>query len=190
MNYNFYNSEKAPEYIIFEYQSIDYRYPLFDESLVYIVLKENYSIERVGKIDNRELLLLKKKSNQRKIEFEKIDEYAMPLSSVLIPKEDVLYKIESYKNISGNIFSTLKHGLEIELVIQLEKGGNFSFKTSDNLLKAGVFSKKFIEDLNDFKNYFSAPDTLEEISHYQLKIKNKNFLKEKLRITEYKIIKR
>lgn len=190
LNYNFYNSAKAPEYIIFEYQSIDYRYPLFDESLVYIVLKENYSVECVGKIDNRELLLLKKKSNQRKIEFEKINEYAMPLSSILIPKEDVLYKIESYKNISGNLFSTLKHGLEIELVIQLENGGKISFKTSDDLLRAGVFSKTFIKDLNDFKNYFLKPDALEEISFYQLKVKNEDFLKKKLRITEYKIIKR
>lgn len=190
LNFNFYNSENAPEYVIFEYQSIDNRYPLFDESLVYIVLKENYSIESVGIIDNREILLLKKNSIQKKIEFEKIDEYAMLLGSDLIPKEDVLYKIESYKNILGTVFSTFKHGLDIELVIQLKKGGNFSYKTSDNLLKAGVFSKVHIKDLKDFKNYFSEPDKVEEISHYQLKSKEGNFLKDKLRITEYKIIKR
>jgi len=190
LNFNFYNSENAPEYVIFEYQSIDNRYPLFDESLVYIVLKENYSIESVGIIDNREILLLKKNSIQKKIEFEKIDEYAILLGSDLIPKEDVLYKIETYKNILGTVFSTFKHGLDIELVIQLKKGGNFSYKTSDNLLKAGVFSKVHIKDIKDFKNYFSEPDKVEEISHYQLKSKEGNFLKDKLRITEYKIIKR
>ena len=125
-----------------------------------------------------------------KIEFEKIDEYAILLGSDLIPKEDVLYKIETYKNILGTVFSTFKHGLDIELVIQLKKGGNFSYKTSDNLLKAGVFSKVHIKDIKDFKNYFSEPDKVEEISHYQLKSKEGNFLKDKLRITEYKIIKR
>ena len=112
------------------------------------------------------------------------------LGSDLIPKEDVLYKIETYKNILGTVFSTFKHGLDIELVIQLKKGGNFSYKTSDNLLKAGVFSKVHIKDIKDFKNYFSEPDKVEEISHYQLKSKEGNFLKDKLRITEYKIIKR
>lgn len=186
-NFQHYNSESAPKYVIYEYESIDYRYPMFDESLVHLALKKNYTIVDSGIFDERKIILLEKKVDFVPVKLIKTNEYAMLLNSPLIPKENIYYEIEMYHNINGKIQSVLKNSPEIKIEMQIEKGSKVEYKTSDKLLQSGIFSNVFIENTNSFSSFIKKDKNLPIIKYYNFKPYDTKMFKDKIKITEYKI---
>ena len=150
LNFNHYNSSKAPQFVIYEFEAIDERYPLFDESKLNLALKLNYEIIDKGEIDNKKIVLLKKKSDFKEIKLEKVKEYAMFNDSPLIPEKDIYYEIELYNNIYGKCYSVVKNSPEIKLQIQIKNGEKIEYKTSKTLLESGIFSSVFVRNTDEF----------------------------------------
>lgn len=188
LNFNHYNSIKAPDYLIYDFASIDGRYPLFDESKVNLALLKNYELEEYFDYDKRKIALLKKKVDFKKIKFEKINEYAMLLNSPLVPKEDIYYEIGVYNNILGKFVSIFEHAPEIRLEIKTNTGNIAEYRTSKFLLESGFFYDKFISNTKDLNAVFNNEKELQKVDYYKIKPLNSTLFKEKLRITEFKII--
>lgn len=189
LNFNHYNSSNAPQFVIYEFEAIDERYPLFDESKLNLALKLNYEIIDKGEIDNKKILLLKKKSDFKEIKLEKVNEYAMYLDAPLIPKKDIYYEIELYNNIFGKFYSIMKNSPEIRLQIQLDKGEKVEYRTSKKLLESGIFSSSFIRNTDEFEIFIKNmdSDSIQKVKYYSFRLLNDNMFKEKMKITEYKI---
>ena len=186
LNFNHYNSTKAPDYVIYDYASIDGRYPLFDESKVNLALLKNYELEEFFEYDKRKVALLKKKVDFKKIKFEKIKEYAMLLNSPLEPKEDIYYEIGVYNNILGKFVSIFEHAPELRIEIKINDGNITEYRTSKLLLESGFFFDKYISDTENFSFVF-GDESIPKIKYYNIKPLNPTLFKDKLRITEYKI---
>lgn len=190
LNFNHYNSPNAPQYVIYEFEAIDNRYPLFDESKLNLALKLNYQLIDKGIIDNKKILLLKKKSDFKQIKLEKVKEYAMYNNSPLIPQKDIYYEIELYNNIFGKYYSLVKNSPEIKLEIQIDKGAKLDYKTSKKLLESGMFSTFYIRNTDEFEIFMKNidSDSIQKVKYYSFRLLNDKMFKEKIKITEYKIL--
>ena len=189
LNFNHYNSSNAPQYVIYEFESIDGRYPLFDESKLNLALNLNYQIVDKGIIDNKKILLLKKMPNFKEIKLEKVKEYAMYNNSPLIPQKGIYYEIELYNNIFGKFYSVLKNSPEIKIEIQIQNGEKIEYKTSKKLLESGIFSPVFVRNTDEFEIFMNNKDSdsIQKVKYYSFRLLNDKMFKEKIKITEYKI---
>ena len=188
LNFEFYSSKNAPEYVIYEYGALDNRYPLFDESKVNIILKENYQVDEVFDYENRKLILLKKKQDFKTIKFVQTKEYAILLNRPFIPEKDVYYQIEVYENIIGKSYSIIKHAPNLTLKIQTENAGKYEYKTSKKLLESGIFGNNFLAETNDFFDICTKGESKNKVKYYEIVAKDPIFFKEKIRVKEFKII--
>lgn len=186
-NFEHYNSKKAPKYVIYDFCSVDNRYPLFDETKVNFLLKTNYICIDTITVNNRLQLLLEKKED-KEIKFVQTKEYAISLDSPLIPKEGIFYKVYLYNNIIGNMVSLVDHSPNISLSIVSKDGKTREYKTSKGLLETGLFGTSIVLETADMKDLISnIKQPQNEILAYYFKPKNNSFFKKKIRIKEYKI---
>lgn len=189
LNFNHYNDiAKAPEYVIYQFLSIDGRYPLFDEPKMNLALLLNYEVASAFEFQEEQFLLLHKKAIFKPIKFIKIDEYALMVNDPLVPKEGVFYTVEAYNSFSGKVASVYEHAPEINLLTQILYGEARYFKTSKGLLQCGIFSTDFIANTNKANAFFNQIGTGEKVRFYKfLPVESAKFT-DKLRITEYKIV--
>ena len=187
LNFNHFNSNKSPEFVIFDYASIDERYPLFDESKVNLSLIKNYKIVSSFEFDNRNMLLLQRNKDFKPLIFIKQKEYAMYINSPLIIKNDIFYEITVYNNIMGEIKSKINYAPEINIEIKNEQGQLTKFRSSKFLLESGLFSQHIVSGTSDFVNLMQQQNPNNKIKSLYVRPLNSDLFKEKIKITEYKI---
>lgn len=187
LNFNHYNSTNGPEFVIFDYASIDERYPLYDESKVHLSLIKNYEIVSSFEYDKRNLLLLQRKKDFKPISFIKQKEYAMYISSPLIIKDDIYYEVSLYNSFQGKIKSTIKHAPEVSIEIIGEKGQILKYKSSRLLLESGVFSQYVISQTSDFISLIESQKSQNKMKRLYFRPLDTDLFKDKIKITEYKI---
>lgn len=188
-NFEFYNSDKAPKFVVYEFEGIDNRYALFDEPKLNLILTKNYTCVDTLSSGGRPVLLLEKKDNVKKISFVKSAEYAMYMGSPLVPKEGVYYQVFLYRNLLGDFMSVVDHGPDIALSIVTKSGSTRKYKTSHKLLETGLFSTQFISDTKGFKAVMNGENNDEnQIGGYYFEPQSKSLFKDKIRIVEYKIV--
>ncbi|MCF6131462.1 hypothetical protein [Flavobacterium wongokense] len=187
-NVAFYNSSKAPQFVLYDFCAIDDRYPLFDEPKLNLILSKNYSCVDTLSVGGRPSLLLEKKANSNKVKLVKINEYAIYMDSPLIPKEGIYYKVVMYRNLLGDFMSVIDHGPDISLSVVDKVGNTRKYRTSNKLLETGIFSTQHITNVNDFKSLGMGEIKEEsQIRAYCFEPKSKLYFKDKIRIIEYKI---
>ncbi len=189
-NFDHYNSEKAPQFVLYDYTSIDARYPLFDESKVNLALLKNYQPITAFDFKGRQIILLEKRKDFKPIILQKDKEYAMYLGDPLVPKEGVFYEIGVYNTILGNVVSLLHHTADVQLTVASSDGSLAEYKTSAGLLEGGVFLNKTVNSTIDFQDLFDMQksELNKKVIFYKILPKSPSLFKDKVRITEYKII--
>ncbi|WP_284650994.1 hypothetical protein [Flavobacterium terrisoli] len=187
MNFDHYNSGKAPEYVIYDVASIDGRYPFFDEPKVNLALIKNYKVVDKFDFDGRSLVLLQKRLDFKPVKLEKTKEYAMLIDSPLIPHEDIFYEVSVYNNLLGKVVTVIEHSPEISLEIYTEDGNIAKHRTSKSLLESGVFYDRIINETKYFNAIFEAPNEIPKVKYYKFIPKHPSQIKDKIKITEYKI---
>ncbi|HLO74384.1 MAG TPA: hypothetical protein VK164_10645 [Flavobacterium sp.] len=188
LNFNHYNSENAPKFVLLDYEAIDLRYPFYDEVKTNVVLIKNYKVSDTLLHNQRKMLLLERKENVKPIKFIKIDEYAMILNDAIVVKKDVFYEIEAYSSLKGKFSSIIRYAPEINLEIHT-KTSIFQGRTSLSMLKAGIFSPYYIKDIEDFRKLIKQENLPKDkmINAFYLKAFDTDNFKDKIKITEYKI---
>lgn len=187
LNFTHYNSSKAPEFVIYDFTSIDSRYPLFDEPKVNLALFKNYTIAEVFEMQGIKLALLQKKPDFRPVKLTKTDEYAMMLGGAFSPKPDVYYEIEVYDSFVGKINSLLRHAPELQIEIGFDGRPKAWYRTSKGLLKSGVFCESYFNTTQDFVDFYTNGQTSSKVKYYNIIAPHPSQFKEKVRITEYRI---
>ncbi|MBP8157725.1 MAG: hypothetical protein KAX93_05045 [Flavobacterium sp.] len=186
-NFEHYNSDKAPRFMLYDFGSIDDRYPLFDEPKLNLLLTSNYTCKDTLVLNNR-LNLLLEKTKDKKIKLVQTKEYAMYMDSPLIPKEGVYYKVFLYRNVLGDFVSLVNHAPEISLAVVTNDGNSRHYKTSKGLLESGLFGTQHITTTQDFKDYMVKQyNEQRKIVAYYFKPKTASLFKDKIRVKEYKV---
>lgn len=188
VNFDLYNSDKGPNQVLYDYASIDGRYPLFDEVKVNQVLCNNYQLTDTLYHNGRSMLLLEKKQNAKPIKFVLQKEYAIKVGSALIPEDGVYYEAYLYPTIKNKIISIFSYSPEIYLQLVTSKGA-LDFRISKPLLETGFFGTQIINSVADFKAMLLKQKPAEEsiIKGYYIKPADDRLFSDKIRIKEYKI---
>lgn len=188
LNFNHFNSKNAPKFVLYDYEGTDYRYPLFDETKMNLVLLKRYKIVNSFIHNQRNILLLEKIENSSPVKLTFIKEYAMAIDSPIIPKNSVYYEVEVYNNFMGKLYTFFTHAPEIDLGIRTKNYAIRDFKTSKPLLLTGLFSNVLINTTEDFKKLMlNSSDPNSIIQEYYFKPRRANLFTDKIRIKEYKI---
>ena len=191
LNFNFYNSDNGPEFVIYDYDGVDNRYPLFDEPKVNLFILRNYEYSSFFSFAGRpNLVLKKKKGSQNKMSFTKIREFEISTLDVLEPKENRYYELFISNTMRGKITSLLSHSPEVFLVVKTKDGTQREFKTSKKLLESGLFSNRLFTSTQDIFNFLVLKDGLRpenEILSYSVRFTSAPSFKNNIRIVEYAI---
>lgn len=189
LNFELYNSNKGPNQVLYDYASIDTRYPLFDEAKVNQVLLHNYHLTDTLYHNGRSMLLLEKNQNATPIKFVLQKEYAIKVGSAIIPEKDVYYEAYLYPKLKCKIISTFSYSPEIYIQIVTKKGFS-DFRISKPLLETGFFGNNLISSTSDFKSMLLKEKIKEDnlVKGYYFKLANEDLYLDKIRIKEYKII--
>lgn len=183
LNFNFYNSEKAPQYVLYDNASIDNRYPYFDESKVYALLEKKYRPIKTFSFLDRTLLLLEKINNEN-FKLVKTKVFSSKMNSDILLQPDMFYEIKASKTVFGEISSLINYSPELSIIISSNKKSTIN-RTSLSLLESGIYTSNYIESTDDFyKSYSSKDNYIEKISVVPL---NNDYFKDEIQITEYKI---
>jgi hypothetical protein len=187
LNFNFYNSEKAPEFVIYQYDAIDNRYPLFDEPLVNITILNNYRLADSFREGNR-LVLLMQNTHRHKIKLTKTRDYEAETEQALVPDSNSFYTIELQNKVAGGIVSFFYHAPPVSLNINTVDGQVREYRTSASLLSSGLFCNMWINSTRDFLDLIKpgAENHMQRIKSYSVKF-NPAYYKRRCKITEYKI---
>jgi hypothetical protein len=188
LNFDFYNSAKAPEYVFYQYNSIDNRYPLLDESKLNMLILKNYICTDTFTFCGNKMLLLKK-TNTIKTHLKWVREYETNFNEWLIPGDSMYYEVSVSNTWRGKLVSFFYHSPEITLTIKTADGKIHRYKTSKKLLETGVFSSRFYINTNDIlralkKGRLRAED---KILGYGFEVSSPGFFDNAIKIAEYKI---
>ncbi|MCW4469145.1 hypothetical protein OGH69_09230 [Flavobacterium sp. MFBS3-15] len=190
LNFAHYNSDKAPEFVLYAYPelNVDDRYLLFDEPKIHLAFLKNYIQVDAFDLHGTRFLVLQKKKDAKPVQLELVKEYAMLLDSPIVPKEGVYYEVELYKNLGAKIEGILTHAPAVKLEIRDMTNGKKDYKTSVPLLQTGIFCTRHIQSTQDFEGLMKKDtvDKIKQVKYYKIRPTGDDF-KDKIRVREYTI---
>lgn len=188
-NFECYNDpSKAPEFIVYDYTAVDGRYALLDEPKVNLAITRNYTVERTFDFQGNNWVLLRKKPNFTPIKLIESKTYELPFDAQFPVKKDIYYKIETGTSLMGKIRTIIEHGPEVKIRMYGHKDIH-EIRTSSKLLKSGLFSDTYFDNVATFADYISdgTAQNGDPIKFYTLYAKEANLFSDTITVTEYKI---
>ena len=146
LNYKKYMSTDAPDYIFFSTNSIDHRFPFFDETRTKLALINRYRI--VTEIDG-EVLLKKRDTARNLVELKEKEKFTIKLG------EDIAIKKSTYLQVTrlfvdyntwGKLRRLVYQPPLIKIFLTLENDEVRSFRISKSILEDGIILNKFIDN--------------------------------------------
>jgi hypothetical protein len=190
LNFKHYNSDNAPDFVLYDFVSIDNRYPLFDEPKVNLVLLKNYKVVDTLSGRGYPSLLLQKKVSAKPINLVEHAEYALKLGHNLSVKPDTYYQLTVYHSISGTLYSLARHAPNLELWIRTKDNVIHRFKTGRKLLESGLFFDTFLYNSDEFRRVLSGQMPQQNaniISSISIHALDENYFGDLIRVKEFKI---
>lgn len=189
LNFDFYNSSKAPQYMLYECEAVDDRYPVFDEPKLHLALLKNYTCVDTFGMSNRPVLVLKKNKSVSKVSLTKLKEYEAGINDVIVPEQSMFYEVFVSNSLKGKLTSLLYRSPELFLVIRLKDNSERVYKTSTKLLESGIFSDRLFSSTLDFYNFIKkdSASIIPNIKNYSLRFKDASMFHNKIKIRAYKI---
>lgn len=186
-NFDHFNSQKAPQFVLYEYLSTDNRYALFEEPKVNLALSRNYEVTNQFDFDGRRFLLLEKKKDFKPLRFTHPKTLTMAIDAPLFPEKNKYYEVGVAHSLSGKLVSIVAHEPEIALGIQLAGKPIKNFRTSKPVLQTGIFSNQFLTDTSDAANFFSGQPDGKAIVRYLFEPKNRTLFSDTIEVVSYEI---
>jgi len=176
VNYNYY-VKKAPEILIYNYDAIDNRYPFNEESLVNLFILNNYSLVDTFTSNERLRVILQRNSKTTPLQFSAIKKEKFSLKDTLVTDRINFIKLDIQYNLTGKIKAMLNKPSHVQISYMREDGQWFTYKTSVELLKCGVFVGAFITNDNDYLSVLTGKP-VPAIKKIKVEVNNKAFSKE------------
>lgn len=187
LNYDSYIND-GPEYIIYDYESIDRRYPFGDETKLSMLIVKNYSIADSFESNGRSRLLLKKRSDAIKpLNIELVETRTFDIKDRFpIVEGTNMVKVHVKYHSAGRKAAMLDRPPAIDLCVYISNGHEFVYKTSMELLKAGQKSDKMVVTLKDLVTLLVSEEDLDSITSMSLSL-NRDFFDPEITVEYYKV---
>ncbi len=158
INYDYY-ANQAPDIIIYNYDAIDNRYPFNDESLINLFVLKNYALVDTFTSNERLRMVLQRNANTIPLKFIKQKREGFFLKDTLAINQSNFIKLDIKYNIAGKIKAFLNKPPHIQISYMREDGKWFTYKTSVELLRSGIFVGNLVINDNDYLSLLTGRHT-------------------------------
>jgi hypothetical protein len=176
INYDYY-VKKAPNFLIYSYDAIDNRYPFNEESLVNLFILNNYMLVDTFTSNEKLRVILQRNYKTVPLQFTRVKKGEFSLKDTLATDHINFIKLDIQYNLAGKIMSFLNKPSQVSISYMREDGKWFTYKTSVELLKCGVFVDAFIANDDDYLSVLTGKKVL-AIKKIKLEVKDSFFSKE------------
>jgi hypothetical protein len=149
INYDYY-VKQAPDILIYDYDAIDNRYPFNDETLVNLFILNNYTLIDSFTSNERLRIVLQRKNKTSPLQFTPLKKQEFSLKDPVDINQANFIKLEIQYNLAGKIKAFFGSPPHVQISYMREDGQWFTYKTSVELLKSGLFVKDLVADENDY----------------------------------------
>jgi hypothetical protein len=184
-NYEFYRSN-APEYVLYDYDAIDERYPFNEESLVNLYLSRNYTLADTFTSNERWRILLQKKSTVQPLRLDKIKETEYDWKDEINVDSADFLKIIITQNLRGKYRAFRYKSPAVRIAMTGPDGDWKGFRTSAGLLKTGIMVERLVLNTQDFVKYLSQRDSLQPVVKLKL-FGDARYFTKKIKIEYYRV---
>jgi hypothetical protein len=185
-NYDFYR-EKTPEFVLYDYDAIDGRYPFNDETWVNLFLSRNYTLADTFTSNERWRLLLQKKPAVVNLNWELAGEKEMNIDQEIPVDNATCMKIYIRHNLRGK-WRSMRYKVPPVTIRFMKPNGEWAgFRTSGALLRSGIMVEKWVQDTGDFVKYITQRDSLLPVLKVKLQV-DQRFFASKIQVKYYRIV--
>ncbi|MDB5087029.1 MAG: hypothetical protein JWR09_1023, partial [Mucilaginibacter sp.] len=149
INYDYY-VKQAPDMLIYNYDAIDNRYPFNDEGLVNLFILNNYTLIDSFTSNERLRMVLQRKNKTNPLQFTPLKKQEFSLKEPIAINQANFIKLEIQYNLAGRIKAFFGSPPHVQISYMREDGQWFTYKTSVELLKSGLFVKNLVADDSDY----------------------------------------
>ncbi|MFN4247301.1 MAG: hypothetical protein ACK4EY_06240 [Flavipsychrobacter sp.] len=156
LNYQYY-VQHAPEFVLYDYASIDDRYPFADDCMTQLILAENYKVADSFYSNGRQMLLLGRKNETivpfslSAIEVENLDA-DKPVATTNVS----LVKIDLAINTKSKMLRMLNRAPQVYVQFYLSDGTKLKYKTSQKQLASGIYTAAYIDNIKSFHKFMEG----------------------------------
>lgn len=185
VNYESY-LKKAPDYLIYDYESIDTRYPFNDDLLVNFFICKNYSYVDSFNSNGRWRALLEKKDTVQPLEMVKPKEGVfrinqdIPIDWVMMMKMDV--KLTAW----GKAQSILYREPVLYISMKRAGGNTVRYRISKEMLKAGIMVDRWVNSNEDYVKYMLDKNMLDRFVSVRI-VADSDFYKPDIKVEYYNV---
>ncbi|MEP6611121.1 MAG: hypothetical protein ABJA76_04535 [Mucilaginibacter sp.] len=149
INYDYF-VKQAPNFLIYDYDAIDNRYPFNDESLVNLFILRNYTVADTFTSNQRQRLVLQRKFKTAPLQFNHILQHAFSLNDTIMVPNFNFIRLDIQYNLPGRIKAFVNRPPHVQISYMRADGKWFTCKTSPEMLKSGLYVGNFISENGDF----------------------------------------
>ncbi len=172
LNRQKYESENAPEFIIFSNEVVDNRYSMFEDQEAKIAILENYSVHKKFEFSENTYLLLEKNPISKSVKLEESQIEAIRFyENYEIKNLNAMYflKIKIDYSPLGKISKILYQPLPIKIVLNLDDGATKEFRAVRPILESGVIVNPLVESDEDYECFFKGEtNALKKIKSFRI----------------------
>jgi hypothetical protein len=181
-------SDVSPDYLLYRYNSIDNRYPLFDEPLTLMKIIENYSNEEIS----NDFLILRKNLKSEIIKNVLLEKKESKFGQYIeIPYQKdvpVFASIQIEANIIGKIVKFLYKPSLVYIKFKLKNNHTTKkYRLIINNLENGILVSDYVENLGDLQSLILQDKTnLKKITGIIIEPNHLFYFNDKINITFFK----
>lgn len=178
--------QQAPDFLIYDYDAIDNRYPFSEEGMMNLAIVQHYALADTFTSNERPRLLLHKQTDLVPLEIKESGREKFAMMQEIDTKQADMIKAEINYSLKGKIRAAWYKPSPLRISLQRRNGQWLIYKTSPELLKAGLMVGKLIQSTQDFSDLITGNGYLEPV----LKIKldaDSNYYDPEIAITFFKV---
>lgn len=157
-----------PQFIIYDYDAIDERYPFNDEGITNCFIAANYTLADTFTSNERLRLLLKRVDRAAPVFSVQKRRFTFHLNEEVDVSQFDYIKISLSNSLAGKLTALLYKPSDLSINYILDNGEWKSYRTSPGLLAAFVYTAHFIGDTHDFIHLVNRENNLRGVSKIKL----------------------
>ncbi|WP_295794320.1 hypothetical protein [Mucilaginibacter sp.] len=138
INYDYF-VKQAPNFLIYDYDAIDNRYPFNDESLANLFILRNYTLADTFASNQRQRLVLQRNDKTAPLQFKHIKRFEFSPTDTIPVTNFNFIKLDVQYNLPGKIKAFVNKPPHVQISYMRADGKWFTYKTSPELLKMGLY---------------------------------------------------
>jgi hypothetical protein len=155
LNYNYYQ-QKAPDFVLYDYASIDDRLPFADDCMTQLFVMNNYKLADSFYSNGRYMLLLQRNDTLKKLTVQTLHAGQVKPGSIVDVADAKLVKLDIKPSASAKLNQLLKRQPAVYITCYLSSGDTMRYKSSALQLASGIYTDRYIHDVRSTAGWLSG----------------------------------